>query len=143
MGSSVSALVFLIPKLIYDLGFSKSSASLAVSVYGACTVVSGICHGLLIDFKLITVTNLYLLSLVVCGTSVLLIPPVLSPEGQFVLAGSFGLGFGVMAPMTATMCRQYVCIDKVSNAIGFLFAIAAIGHLVATQMMGMYRNVSG
>ena len=137
-GTYMSSSVFVIPRLVYDAGLSKTSASLAFSVFGACSIFSGILHGLLIDYKLVTVTNLYLLSLVVCGTSVLLFPPVISAAGQFALAGTFGLGAGVMTAMTATMCRQYVSIDKVSNALGLLFTIAVVGILLGTQMMGKY-----
>ena len=135
-GAYMSSSVFVIPMLVYDAGLSRIRASLVFSVFGACSIVSGSLHGLLIDYKLVTVTNLYLLSLVVCGTSVLLFPPVMSVEGQFALAGTYGLGAGVMTAMAATMCRQYVSIDKVSNALGLLFTVAIVGLLLGTQMMG-------
>ena len=94
------------------------------------------CTGFLLDYKVISVTNLNLLSIVVCGINPLLNPFVTSLKGQFILAALSGVGGGVMAAMTAPVCRQYLPLDKTSNGIGLVLGLPAIVVLLLTPANG-------
>ena len=59
-----------------------------------------------------------------------------SVAGHFVLSIVLGAAGGVMDTMVVPVTRQYVPIDKVSNALGFFYAMTVVGLLMGTQLMG-------
>ena len=124
------------PRLVQDLDFSTRIASMVLTAYGLASTVARLLHGFLLDFKLISVTNLNLLSTFICGLSPVLNPLVTSVAGQFVLSIVLGAAGGVMDTMVVPVTRQYVPIDKVSNALGFFYAMTVVGLLMGTQLMG-------
>ena len=136
MWGFISTTVFLVPKLVLDLGMSIRTASLVMTAYGISNTLARLLHGLLLDYDVISVTNLNLLSIVLCGINPLMSPLVTSIEGQFILAIVFGVGGGIMASMIAPVCRQYVQINMVPNGVGLTYAISAVGMLMGTQLMG-------
>ena len=132
----ISTLVFLTPKVVYDLHLSKWTASLIMSVFGIFSIFARVSHGFLLDHGIIGVVNLYLLSVIVCGINPMFNPLVSTELGQYILAAIFGLGAGVMNAMNAQVCRYFVPLDIVSNAFGLLLTLSALGLLLGTQLMG-------
>ena len=136
IGAHIATTVFLVPRLVNDLGSSTRTASLLMTANGVAGTLARSLHGFLLDYKVISVTNLNLLSIIVCGINPLLNPFVTSLEGQFILAALSGVGGGVMAAMTVHVCRQYLPLDKTSNGIGLVLGLPAIGVFLLTQLMG-------
>ena len=74
IGAHIATTVFLVPRLVNDLGSSTRTASLLMTANGVAGTLARSLHGLLLDYKIISVTNLNLLSIVVCGINPLLNP---------------------------------------------------------------------
>ena len=96
------------------------------------------CLGFLLDFRLISITNLYLASLVISGIAPMFSPLVTSLPGQLGLIVVYGIGSGILMPTTTLVCRQYVSIDLASSAIGLLTTVGGLGNLFSIQLMGRY-----
>ncbi|XP_030850926.1 monocarboxylate transporter 13 [Strongylocentrotus purpuratus] len=141
--SHISVLIYTAPKLVGDLGLSKTTASLVMSVYGISSLLARVLHGFLLDFKWISTTNLYILSLLIAGIQPLFNPLVTSTAGQFALIVVYGIGAGMMIPMTMLVCRKYVAINIVSSAIGLLITVGGVGNILGTQLMGQLSDATG
>ncbi|XP_063969489.1 monocarboxylate transporter 12-like [Lytechinus pictus] len=139
----MSVLVFTAPKLVLELGLSKGTASLVMSAYGISGLLSRALHGFLLDFKLISLTNLYILSLVISGIQPMFNPLLTSTAAQFALIVVYGIGAGIMVPTTILVCRKYVPLDAVPSAIGLVTAIGGLGNVLSTQLMGQLSDATG
>ena len=135
-------MIYIPLKLVRDLGFSKRSASVVFSVYGTFSFLTRVLHGFLLDYKIITSVNLYLLSLVVSGILPLLSPLVKPLAGHFVLAVTFGVGTGAMQALTTLLAREFVPVNQASNAIGVISTAMAVGVVIGSQMTGKYLGSS-
>ena len=136
----VSSTLFVYPRLVQDLGLPTKTASLVMTAYGISSILARIFHGFLLDYKLITITNLNLISIFVCGLSPVLNPLVSTVSGQLILNIILGGAGGVLDTMVAPVIRQYVPMDDVSNAFGLFFGMTVIGLLMGTQLMGKMRT---
>ena len=132
----MSSTLFLFPKLVHDLSFSTKTASLVMTAFGISSSLAIFFHGFLLDYKVISVTNLNLLAIFVCGINPVVNPLVNSTAGQFILSVLLGAGGGVMAALVPPIIRQYVPMENVSNAIGLFYFMTVIGMLMGTEFMG-------
>ena len=123
-------------KLVYDLGISRIDASVAVTVFGACMTVSRALHGLLLDFGIISLPNLFLLCASLSAVSLLVNPATDAFAGQLVTAAVVGLCDGVTLPIMNLFAKELVEPAKLPNAFGFHYALGGVGMMIGIQLMG-------
>ncbi|XP_070560169.1 monocarboxylate transporter 13-like [Ptychodera flava] len=114
-----------------------------VSIVGIGSIASRVGGAFLVQHRLISATNIYILSILAVGVA-FLIPQLADTYGGFVvLSLVMGLGSGVYMSMSAVCTREYIGINNMLIGLATLYVPAGIGFLLGPPLAGWIYDVTG
>ncbi|KAJ8030982.1 Monocarboxylate transporter 12 [Holothuria leucospilota] len=138
-----SSLVFFTSKAVFDLNISQSKASWLISLVGMGSFTFRLCHGFLIDLKILSPMMIFVLAALVCSVSDLLNPFTNSFAGLAVCAFCLGAGSGLAIAVTIVCIREAVHPVYVSNAWGITMMGFGCGNLIGVYLMAFLYDATG
>ena len=135
-----SHIVYLISKVIYDLGISKQDASLLMATIGLSGIIGGVAHGPLIDKGIVSVHKLIPTSLAITGVSSLLVTFANTFATQIILAITFGIGNSMFMSLCPMYTRILVGQGLVASGNGLRIMVNGLGNAIGTVSMGKYQR---
>ena len=117
-------------------GISHIHSAMLLSIIGICSFLSRITHGYIIDYKLMTATALTATTYGVCAISCLVNPITYTYEGLAVLSVLVGLSSGVFNSTGPIVAKEYVGLQKLSGAVGWIHLAVGTGVILGSYVNG-------
>ncbi|XP_077977636.1 monocarboxylate transporter 12-like [Glandiceps talaboti] len=135
-------LSFLVSRAVSS-GITKLNADLLLTVYGSVGLVARLCHGVIIDRKIVSPTRLLGLGVGIFGVAALTIPLTNVYGVLAVMAGVIGLCAGVYQSLVPVAIRECVGDKDMGTAVGWDFFAMGIGSLLGPPAAGLLYDRSG
>lgn len=124
--------------LCIDSGITKVEASFLLSLTGLSGVITRLCHGILIDKKLITAFHLQSSAQLTAGIACLLVGIYSTFSTLVVFAIVFGASSGVFLATTINAMREIVDTHLLKGGFGIVTAAVCVGGLIGIPASGKY-----
>ncbi|XP_022098550.1 monocarboxylate transporter 13-like isoform X2 [Acanthaster planci] len=135
-------LIYLIPHAI-EKGISPIDATFLASVAGVTNIIARASHGVLVDRKCLTATQLLAVAAILAAVS-LLLDPVLNTFNTLTAASlAYGLASGIYFPISVVVVKEAVNPAKFANALGWSYGFAGVGRMLAGFVTGWLFDYFG
>ncbi|XP_078001101.1 monocarboxylate transporter 12-like [Glandiceps talaboti] len=135
-------LSFLVSRAISS-GITKLNADLLLTVYGGVGFVARLCHGVIIDMKIVSPTRLLGLGVGMFGVAALTSPLTNVYGVLAVMVGVMGLCSGVYQSLVPVAIRECVGDTDMGTAVGWDLFLMGIGSLLGPPAAGLLYDRSG
>ena len=137
-GFSDFASTYYFVALCIDSGITKVEASFLLSLIGLSGVITRLCHGILIDKKLITALHFQSLAQLTAGIGCMLIGISSNFATLVIFAIVFGASSGVFLTTTVNAMREIVDINQLKGSFGIVTLAICLGGLLGIPASGEY-----
>ncbi|XP_077977627.1 monocarboxylate transporter 12-like [Glandiceps talaboti] len=117
-------------------GVSKLNAAFLITIFGACSLAGRICHGFLVDFKIISAAHFLGIAIVTFGIFVLLNPLINVYAVLLIFSAMLGLSSGIYTSLIPISIKECVGEKNMAIAIGWDYLIMGFGYLVGPLFTG-------
>ena len=128
-------LIYLIPHAI-EKGVSPLNATFLASVAGVTNVISRAFHGIVVDRKIVTATQLLTFAALLAAGSLLVDPVLNSFETLTIASLTYGMASGIYFPISVVIVKDIVGLNKFANALGWSYGFGGIGRMLAGFLTG-------
>ncbi|XP_038065920.1 monocarboxylate transporter 13-like [Patiria miniata] len=135
-------LIYLIPHAI-EKGISPIDATFLASVAGVTNIIARASHGVLVDRKCLTATQLLAMAAILASVSLLLDPVLNSFETLTAASLAYGLASGIYFPISVVVVKDAVHPSKFANALGWSYGFAGVGRMLAGFLTGWLFDYFG
>ena len=133
-----SHMVYIISRVVYDLGFSKQRSAILMAIIGFSGIIGGVAHGPLIDKGIITINSLTPISLAITAISSAMNPLANAFAGQVILAITMGIGSGIFLGLGPMYIRQLLGQQYLGSGNGLRIMSLGLGNAMGSISMGEY-----
>ena len=124
--------------LCIDSGITKVEAAFLLSLIGLSGVITRLCHGILIDKKLITAFHLQILAQLTAGIVCLLVGIYSTFSTLVIYAIVFGASSGVFLTTTINAMREIVDTHLLKGGFGIVTTAVCVGGLIGIPASGKF-----
>ena len=135
-GISIAVILLYTAARAEHAGISHFHSAMLLSIMGICSFLSRITHGYIIDYKLMTATVLTATAYGVGAISLSVNPLVHTYEGLAVLSALVGLSSGVFNSTGPIVAKEYVGLQKLSGAVGWIHLGVGTGVILGSYIAG-------
>ena len=134
-------LIYLVPHAI-EKGVEPLDAAFLASVAGFTNIIARATHGIFVDRKWLTSTQMLAMGCILGAVSLLLDPLLLTFWTLLCSSLAYGLASGVIFPISVVAIKEAIGIERFPNALGWSYGFAGIGRMTAGFLTGMYAYLN-